>query len=1052
MIINKKVGIDLVFTLESIENRVQNQDFDDLTTLKLNVDAYRLALKHKFDPVSAVSIGKIDPLPHQVDAFLKIMAMLRPQTGIDGKIRMLLADDVGLGKTIMVGLVMKELLIRQKIERVLIVCPSGLQIQWKEELQDKFNEDFTIIKGSIKDNQNPYEEIDKAIISVDTGRNETKAELLLSTSWDLVIFDEAHKLKPNNKRYDLASEICESTKHLILASATPHDGKVENFLGLVKLIDSELENNVDTSELQSYLDPLMIRRLKEDIVNFKGKKIFPARKNPDTIQIEYSPEELDFYNSVEEYVKEYYKKAEDSNDALAVLALYILNRRVSSSIEAGVRSLEKRKDRLLEPYIDNETELYITAVDDNDAEEIEENEDVYIGATTSQTPVELEEEINKLEEIIQMGKNLQNNGKDTKYARLLLTLETIRKERPDDKIIIFTEFTDTLLFLEENLTKEGFLIAKIRGGMSPEDKKEQSRIFEKRANLLLGTEAAGEGLNLQFANIVINYELPWNPNRLEQRIGRVYRYGQKKEVFIYNFKTAFQIDNAVLAKILEKMENIRAIFGDTAIDVIGSLISEKDVINIFKVSMSTGTGVNVVEQLFEEKTKVFEQISHFFIKEKFNISNLSWMADDTCHSVNNFDVERFMLTYTEKNPDIQIMPDSASKSKYNIYIPGKQFSGEVNCIDYIDNKYKTLEVSGVFDPNEKGTYISLGHPAVNYALDDLIRTNSISIVKSSNKGIILTYIIRFYNELGKEIYAEPIILLKTCDGTEILDSMWIWNMESFDTGIKLQIDYSDYSSLIEESFTDVEIDLSNKISEIEKYVYKKNENDIETEFNFILAESDWKVKNQNKKKQIYIEKGQNYLLPEVDSAIKKLKNELKETYANKDKAKRIGSKICGPINVAFLVPEIEVVQNGKAPISPEKFIQIQQRKREVELAGMEYVAKYEKDHGRNPQDVSHEMYRGYDILSKSSTETRYIEVKSFSTTNPIEISSNEWRMASHYGENYYLYVVQNTSNTPELFVIQDPFVNLKDYVFIKEITDFKIVLSGLNDDIKVLSE
>lgn len=1043
----------MVFTLEGIETRVLKQEFDDLTQLKLNVDAYRLALKYKFDPVSVVSIGKIDPLPHQIDAFLKMMAMLRPQTGIDGKIRMLLADDVGLGKTIMIGLVMKELLIRKKIERVLVVCPSGLQIQWKEELGDKFNEDFTIIKGSIKDNSNPYEGTNRAIISVDTGRNETKTELLLNTSWDLVIFDEAHKLKPGNLRHSLATEICERTKHLILASATPHDGKVENFLGLVKLIDSELENSSDGGELKAYLDPLMIRRLKEDIVNFKGQKIFPARKEPATIQIDYSPEELDFYNSVEEYVRKYYKKAEDSNNSLAVLALYILNRRVSSSIQAGVRSLEKRKLRLLEPYMEDKgTEYYVTAVDDFDEDKKEQNEELYIGITASQTPVELEEEINQLDEIIGMGKNLLEEEKDTKYIRLLSTLESIRKEKPEDKVIIFTEFTDTLLFLEENLTEKGFLISKIKGGMSPEGKKEQATVFEKRANVLLGTEAAGEGLNLQFANIAINYELPWNPNRLEQRIGRVYRYGQKKEVFIYNFKTAFQIDNAVLSKILEKMENIRAIFGDTAIDVIGSLISEKDIINIFKISRSTGSGVDVVEQLFTEKTKIFEQIKDFYIKDKFNLSNLSWVKADICQSINNFDVERFMLTYAETNPDIQIMPNATSKSKYDLSIPSRCFSDSTDCINYNDNKYNSIEVSGIFDPSEKGTYISLGHPAVNYALDDLLRRKCVSLIKHSKIGIISTYVIRFYNGLGKEIYAEPIILLKTPDETKILDSVWIWSMESLSTDDQTQINYDDYSVLIKESIDDTEIELSDKIDEIKKYVNTKNENDIETEYNFIRSEFDWKVKNQNKKKQIYTDKGQNYLLGEVDKVIRELKNQLRAINTDKDKAKHIDYKVCGPINIALLIPEIEVVKAGKSSISLEQFLSLQQRKRKVELAGMDYVLKYEKERGRNPQDVSHEMYRGYDIVSKSPTETRYIEVKSFSTTGPVEISSNEWRMSSHYREKYYLYVVQNTSIEPELFVIPDPFENLKNYVQVKEIKDYKMILVDLSAEMKALAE
>jgi SNF2 family DNA or RNA helicase len=263
----------LPLTLYDVERKFNENSFDDLIKLKLNVDAYRLHLKHTFDPVSVVAIGKIDPLPHQVEAFIKMMKLLRPQSGIDGRIRMLLADDVGLGKTIMIGLVMKELILRKKVERVLIVSPSGLQIQWEEEMNDKFNEKFEKIHGEI--DGNPYLKENRAIISVDTGRNPEKLELLMQTSWDMIIFDEAHKLKPGSLRYELASDLSKRTKHLILASATPHDGKVENFIALVKLVDDELAFSSDSGELKKFLEPLMIRRLKEDIISTCKTAFFP---------------------------------------------------------------------------------------------------------------------------------------------------------------------------------------------------------------------------------------------------------------------------------------------------------------------------------------------------------------------------------------------------------------------------------------------------------------------------------------------------------------------------------------------------------------------------------------------------------------------------------------------------------------------------------------------------------------------------------------------------------------------------------------------------------
>jgi SNF2 family DNA or RNA helicase len=733
----------MTMTVTEFQERIRTQQFDPLTNLKLNVDAYRIHLKHKFDPVSVVSIGKIDPLPHQIEAFVKMMAMLRPSSGISGRIRMLLADDVGLGKTVMFGLVMKELLLRNRIKRVLVICPSGLQIQWREELKEKFNEEFTIIKGPIEGN--PYAENDQVIISVDIGRNKEKTNLLLSTSWDLVIFDEAHKLKLGNIRYGLAEKISKKTDHLILASAAPHDGKVENFLGLVKLIDQEMENIRDSGDLRQYLEPLMIRRLKEHIVNFRGKKIFPERSKPSTLQVEYSPEELEFYNGVEDYVRTYYQKAESGGFSAVVLALYILHRRVSSSIMAGVISLKKRRLNLLRPYteITEKSEAdYICYLDEGDEQKREEAEEEIISATAALTQEELRIECEALDRLIEQGKTLLNNTQDSKFQQLKILVNTIRTEHPKDKIIIFTEFTDTLRFLENELLKDNFFTTKITGGLSPEEKKQSSLIFEKRADILLGTEAAGEGLNLQFANIVINYELPWNPNRLEQRIGRVYRYGQKKEVYIYNFKTAFPIDDAVLQRILEKMEYIRAIYGSNTIDVIGSMISEKEILEIFRIAQGEGSAVDKVEQLFTEKLKVFGDIDQYFIKESFNLVNVTSLSPDISRCIYNFDIERFFLTWAENNLEVDVQ--RYGDSQYSIRIPCKTISKPVLCAEHESQKYDDLLITGVFDPEKKGTYLALGHPAISCAIDNSISKCACTVIQAQEKGILLVYILETY--------------------------------------------------------------------------------------------------------------------------------------------------------------------------------------------------------------------------------------------------------------------------------------------------------------------
>ena len=1039
----------MAITVADFKEKIRSHQFDPLTSFKLNVDAYRLHLKHKYDPVSVVSIGKIDPLPHQVEAFVKMMAMLRPSSGISGRIRMLLADDVGLGKTIMVGLVMKELLLRHKISRVLVICPSGLQIQWKEELKEKFNEDFTIIKGQIEGN--PYAENEKAIISVDISRNDEKTALLLSTQWDLVIFDEAHKLKPGNLRYGLAEAISTRTTHLILASATPHDGKIANFLGLVKLIDQDMGDITDSGELRQYLEPLMIRRLKEDIVNFRGKKIFPSRSIPRTLEINYSPDELEFYTGVEEYVRTYYQKAESSGLTSVVLALYILHRRVSSSIQAGVLSLRKRRLNLLRPYAEisekNEAN-YLCYLEEGNVERREAAEEQIISATAALTQEELRVECEALDRLIERGEELLQSQQDRKFQQLKILLNTIRTEHPKDKIIIFTEFTDTLRFLEKELTEDNFIIAKITGGLSPEEKKEQARLFEKKANILLGTEAAGEGLNLQFANIAINYELPWNPNRLEQRIGRVYRYGQKKEVFIYNFKTAFPIDEAVLHKILEKMENIRAIYGSNTIDVIGSMISEKEILEIFRIAQGKGSAVDKVDQLFTEKLEVFKEIEQYFVKDSFNLVNVTSLTPNIDRCINNFDIERFFLTWAENNRVAEVHPTNDENHQYNIRLPVTTTSAASLCTDRGAQEYDEMVVTGVFDPEKKGTYLALGHPMISCAIDDSLTKHSCTIIKHPEKGIILTYVLKFFDGRDREIYAEPVLLSQTADEGKNLDPLAVWDCSGYDSDQALAIESDYYLKAITDLSIDPEFTLKEYIEKTEAFVREKHDKDLEREYNFTFAEYNWKIKNQKQKQEKYEQTGQNYLIESVSNTISRLKQELKSLREENQDSRNIRWKLCGPIDVALLVPPS--TQKNWNPKDEQARIDLEKLKKEIELKGMGVVCRYEREHGRTPEDVSKETVRGYDILSKSKNEKRHIEVKSFSTTNKIQISSNEWRVASQLREDYYLYVVENVSKEPDsqLSIIPDPYLNLEKYARKVPIEDYKMVLDKVPEELR----
>ena len=830
----------MVLTLEDIKSQLEKDKIEPSIKFKLAVDAYRIHLKHLFDPLSCVAIGRIDPLPHQIECFVKIMSMLRPHGDTAGRIRVLLADDVGLGKTIMIGMVLKELLLSSKIKKILIVCPAGLQIQWKEELLDKFNEDFEIIKGPIS-MDNPFKHKNKAITSMDYAKHPKKLELLKNTHWDLVIIDEAHKLKTGNMRYGMGEVLSENSSHLILATATPHDGKLDNFLSLLSLLDQNLRFTDDRYELMRYLDPIMIRRMKNEITNFKGQGIFPLREEPYTIDIDFTPKEEEFYDAVGYYVNKYYRRAADRKKTSAVLALYILHRMVSSSICAGLQALKNRKTRLWEPFIETKDEsIYFENPEDLDAYTREIDDKLIIGSTASLGD-ELKEEFEELDELISMGQRLVDSNEDSKSQKLLEGLNEIRKNRPGDKIILFTEFRPTLAYLKRILSEEDFSVVDIHGGMDIKEREMQTDKFEYQADIMVGTDAISEGLNLQFANIVVNYELPWNPNRLEQRIGRAYRYGQEKPVFVYNYKTGFAIDNHVLEKLVEKLEEIRLAFGDRTVDVIGSLISESEMMEIFKIARTVGDtdASDKILGLIDEKLNLISDIEQYMIKTRFDLTEILRASRSIEKGVVKFDVERFFLSYLtdRKNGNY----DPISKNAFILYVEPINALKEPSCTKKVPPfKNKVYDFLGTFDKDadRRNKYIALGDPALNMALNNAMNFNGISILKGKENGLLFPYIVRFFDSMGKEVYAEPILILKNEKCSKVMDPLQIWD---FNTLKSASVPDKVLNLLDSININEIKEEISPQIKDLSNFAKIKHEKDLEFDLKRLNADFECRI-------------------------------------------------------------------------------------------------------------------------------------------------------------------------------------------------------------------
>ncbi|OOE04646.1 helicase [Anoxybacillus kestanbolensis] len=545
----------------------------------------------KFSKVRALGNKNLIPLPHQIEAVYG--RMLQVPT-----VRFLLADDPGAGKTIMAGMLIRELKARQGANRILILVPPLVLKQWQQELQEKFNEDFIIVtRSTLKEysGKNPFVENDCVITSLYWAARDDVRSLVIEADFDLIIVDEAHKMaayttggkKKKTKRtkiYQLGEMILRHSEHCLLLTATPHKGDVENFRHLMRLIDPDIFSSVGIKEtLRDKTNPFIIRRLKENLKYFDGTPLFPKRTTK-TITYNLSDKELELYEAVTQYVKEHFNRAINRGNNSTAFAMMLLQRRLSSSIEAIHLSLERRYHRLtklLEEVKQQQTiQLQELSIDEYEEATLEEQEllelesEVLVDAID---PMELELEIEELKKLIAYSSHIRENYVERKFIELENTLfgagGLLQK---GEKILIFTESTDTLHYLEKKLQAHGLKIAKIIGKYSMEERRKQVERFKNECPIMLATDAGGESINLQFCNQMINYDIPWNPNKLEQRMGRIHRIGQKNEVFIFNLVAGNTREGDVLLTLMKKMEQMRKDLGhDLVYDFIGDRLEDK---------------------------------------------------------------------------------------------------------------------------------------------------------------------------------------------------------------------------------------------------------------------------------------------------------------------------------------------------------------------------------------------------------------------------------------------------------------------------------------------
>ncbi|KAA3661815.1 MAG: helicase, partial [Calditrichaeota bacterium] len=583
--------------------------------LALETTRYRFA--SMYDPLIAMNASKVDPLPHQIEAVYGHI-LKKP------RIRFMIADDPGAGKTIMAGLLIKELKIRNIVKRILIVAPGHLRDQWRRELKDRFEEIFIPVGRQYIDSlfgQNVWMRENQVVTSIDFAKREDVLPSIAAAHFDLIIVDEAHKMSAykygekidKTSRYKLGETLSNSCEHLLFLTATPHKGDPENFRLFLDLIEPGFfaTNEMVEESVRSKDNPLFIRRVKEDLKDFEGKPLFLPR-HVHTAAFQWkttSPREVELYNALSKYVEEQYNKAlsKDKRRNIA-FALVILQRRLASSTYALLKSLERRKKRLedyLKGAIENnkisESTFDFDSVDEMSEEERWREEEIWETLSVAENREELEKEIRIIEKLISQAKSIIQNEEEiklTEFKNSLRELSEKYEDPKDKKILVFTESRDTLEYLEKKIRAWGYRTNTIHGGMKLEERIKAESIFKNETDVLIATEAAGEGINLQFCHLMINYDIPWNPNRLEQRMGRIHRYGQQKEVFVFSLVAIDTREGRVLHKLFEKLDEIRNAMGsDKVFDVLDEVLYNQ---NLAHLMMEAAANARNIEEILKE--------------------------------------------------------------------------------------------------------------------------------------------------------------------------------------------------------------------------------------------------------------------------------------------------------------------------------------------------------------------------------------------------------------------------------------------------------------------
>jgi superfamily II DNA or RNA helicase len=1068
--------------LAQLEASPEKEPFDgDPLRFRLGVEALRLGLAYEYDPYFSLSIARVDPLPHQLEAvydyFLK-----------SPRIRFLLADDPGAGKTIMAGLLLKELKIRGLVRRTLIVTPANLSFQWQRELKDKFREHFEIVRSDVlraNYGSNPWQEKNQVVTSVSwVSRIEDAKDSLLRSRWDLVVVDEAHKMSAagSDKKtlaYQLGEALSGMTDHFLLMTATPHKGDPKNFCLFLELLDKDVYGDVKSLEeaMRRQEAPFYLRRVKEALITFpdpdsgKVKTLF-TRRNVRTTEFAMTDAELDFYDALTRYVEDQSIKAaaDDSARGRALgFTMAMLQRRFASSVYAVRRSLERMKEKrekiLADPDAYRQEQMLKRVPEDFDELPDDERQkilDQLEEVVASVDPAALREEILQLTRLIEHARLLERReDEQPKLAKLkeVLTQQGVFRDGKV-KLLLFTEHKETLDYLAGDgkagrplgkLREWGLSVTTIHGGMKVGDRDTPgTRIYAERefredCQVLTATEAAGEGINLQFCWLMVNYDIPWNPVRLEQRMGRIHRYGQEKDCLILNFVAPATREGRVLQKLFERIRSIEEDLDPQRTGKVFNVLGDVFPANQLERMVREMYARNLTEEVI--KSRIVEQVD----KERFRRItdatleglarrelNLGALVGKSAEARERRLVPEVIEDFfCQAGPLAGVHPKETRAGSHayrvgrvprTLWAVGERLEPRFG---KLGREYKQV----VFDKamlarDATAEWVTPGHPlfeavredVLGRAREDLHRGAAFFDLHSDRPYLLDVLSASVKDGRGNHLHRKLFVVQTGRDGAVTIKQPTVFlDLALAPKGTAVP-DGADLPSLHALEQALIEKALNPFLSEIAAERRRETEavaRHVEISLNELIHRQSLRhaelAEAYEKAPEVPLNAANLKLsedrLDELNGRLERRREELQQE----------GQCAIGDIRHvgrAWVLPHPERTAPAVAPMV---------RDEEVERTAVQFVIALLEADGWQVESVEEEN-RGFDLIArkphpedpKTAIGVRFVEVKGRAGVGEVALAANEYKTAERLKKDYWLYVVFNSASKPQAHVVQDP--------------------------------